>query len=104
LDAPLSAFGEAATVTRPAPNDTAISTSVIWHGPADEPQPYGHDLARRDPRRVMTIPRSDVAEAPKGTLIDAAELDGGPVKRWMVDGYAHTVDPEFHRVFVVRVP
>lgn len=98
----LAAFGVAATVTRPAPDTTPIATTGIWLDEAlEEERPYGTDFQRRDPRRLMAIPRADVSTLPRGTLIAAPELAGKVIRTWRVDGLAH-VDPEWWQGVVTR--
>ena len=45
--------GVPATVTRPAPDDTAIATRVIWVTPLTEE--VGFDLQRAEPRRIASL-------------------------------------------------
>lgn len=85
LDINQSAFGVSITVTRPGL--AAIATTGIWLvTPLGEEQPYGTDLSKREPRRVMAIARADVATMPRGTTVSAPELLGGTAKTWKVDG------------------
>lgn len=102
LNLQLSAHGVAATVTRPTPDDTPISTRGIWLRPADDPQPYGTDLRRRDPRRVIALPRADVPTLPRGTLVEAAEITGGAALTWRVDGFDQVAEVDHWRAIVVR--
>jgi len=97
----LAAFGVPATIT---PNDLTdpIVTTGIWSSPAVEPDPYGQERAKLDPRRVLTIPRSAIEEIPRATSIEAAEYDGGPVLSWKVDGFDRTVETDCWRVLVSR--
>ncbi len=105
------AFGVPVVVTRPAPNDTPITTVGIWLSPAIEQMPVGTDLAQRDPRRILALPRvsdSDngvvaVPELPRHTVIQAAEMDGEVTKDWKVDGHARPADPDLWRVYVREV-
>lgn len=86
LELNLAAHGVAATVTRPAPDDTPVTTTGIWHsGPVEDPQPYGTDFRRREPRRILALPRADLATLPRGTTISAPETIGGTAKTWVVD-------------------
>jgi len=76
LEINLAAHGVSATVTRPAPDDTPVSTTGIWYTqPLDETRPFGTDFQRRD---LSTLPR--------GTTIVAPETIGGTDKTWVVDG------------------
>lgn len=93
-----SAFGVSITVTRPG--EAAIATTGIWQiSPLQEDQPYGADLAKREPRRVLAIARADVPTMPRGTVISAPELPSGLAKSWTVDGL-DLVDPIHWRVIV----
>ena len=80
--------GVAATVTRPAPDNTPIVTTAIWQttAPLDEDRAYGTDFQRRQPRRILAIPRSAVATMPRGTVIVAPGQPGGADETWHVDG------------------
>lgn len=99
----LAAFGLLVTVTRPAPDSTPIATTGIWLDEGlDEDRPYGTDFQARDPRRLMAIPRADVATMPRGTTITAPEIAGGATKTWRVDGL-DDVDPQFWQVVLMLV-
>ena len=95
----LSAHGVAATVTRPAPDDTPVETTVIWLTPKED-QPGGSDFARLDPQRVLAIPRADLSTMPRGTTIAAAEADGGATKTWARESLDRSIDPHFWYVMV----
>jgi len=96
-------MGLPAVVTRPAPDSTPLDTRAIWIAPREEPQPFGTDLARRDPRRVLCVPRTETLPAlPRGTTIACAELDGGTTKTWRVDGYQQPVTADEMRVWVLE--
>lgn len=87
LELNLAAHGVTATVTRPAPDSTPVTTTGIWHtAPLEEQRPVGTDFQRRDPRRVLALPRSALATLPRGTTIVAPETIGGDDKTWTVDG------------------
>ena len=101
IDAALSAFGVPATVTRPAPDTTPIVTSGFWVSDLTEVDPFGHEFAKRDPRRVFVISRAVVPIAPKGTEILAPELLGESPKRWVVDA-TDRFDSDEIRVIVVQ--
>lgn len=91
----LAAFGVAATVTRPAPGNTPIATTGIWVDAEDDPQPYGTDFTRREPPRLLSLPRAEVPTLPRGTLVAAPEVGGGASKTWRVDRLAQPTDPEW---------
>lgn len=96
-----SVLGVAATVTRPAPDDTPVVTTGIWTtAPLDEARPFGVDFQRRDPRRVLALPRRTLATVPRGTTISAPEMPGGTAQTWVVDGL-DTIDADTIRVVVV---
>lgn len=99
----LEAFGVPATVTRPSPDDDPIATPVIWLSPEDSDRPYGTDYQRREPRRVMGVPRTTVAGVPRGTLVVAPELLGGTDKTWRVDEMLRSADVDLWRLAVVQV-
>ncbi len=100
LDAILEAFGVSATVTRPAPDNTPIATTVMWHTPTSDVQAFGSDLALQEPRRVVMVPRGDVPTLPRGTTVVAAEQRGWAQKTWKVDGLIEAADPEYYRAFL----
>src|SRR5688572_18387890 len=91
----LTAFGVPATVTRPAPDTTPIATTRVWLPALEEPQPYGTDFQRREPRRRLALPRSVLPTLPRGTSVAAPEIAGAAVKTWTVDGLERAVDPDF---------
>lgn len=93
------------TVTRPAPDDTQVNTTGVWiERPLEEPRPFGRDVQHLGARKVLGIRRStELQSAPRGTLILAAELEGGPVKTWRVDGgYQAAVEPDLMRLVLVQ--
>jgi hypothetical protein len=91
--------GVSATVTRPHPDDTPITTTVIWALPMADAQAYGVDYRKKDPRRVLAIPRSDVPTLPRGTTVLVAE-PGGTVRLFVVDGFEQATEPEHWRAIV----
>lgn len=100
----VAVMGLPITVTRPAPNDTPVETRGIWLTPQTESTPFGADLARRDPRKTLAVPRSTtLPSAPKGTVIAAAETDASDVKTWRVEGYAQPMTVDEMRLLVVEV-
>ncbi len=110
--APLfDAFGVPATVTLPGGSggglpllfsngEASIDTSVIWLTPITEDMPSGGDFQRREPHRVLALRRDEVTTIPRGTVIEAAEVLGGAVQTWRVDGLERQ-EPDHHRVIVV---
>jgi hypothetical protein len=100
-----AAHGVPATVTRPLPDDTPISTRGIWVTPGlsrpfTDPLPRDFALQRREPERVIALPRSEVPTLPTGTRVDAPEQLGGAVRAWRVDAIDY-VDAAQYRAFVV---
>jgi len=101
-------FGVPATVKVPwlspdddPPTQTTVETTGVWVTPLDEAQPFGADFTRREPRRILAIPRTATLDmVPRGTLIEAAEEPGGTVRTWRVDGLERT-EPGLTRVIVV---
>jgi len=96
-----AAFGVPATVTRPAPDDTPIDTEVIWLPPPPTDVPFGLELQRQEPKRILSIPLADVPTVPTGTLIACPEVLAGAVQQWTVDGFDRY---EFDAVRVIVVP
>lgn len=101
LNTALEAFGVAATVTRPSPDNTPINTSGVWTIPAAAAPAMGGDLRRREPIHVMAIPRADVPTFPRGTTVSAPERQGGDAKTWKFDGFESEADPDHWRVRLV---
>lgn len=96
-----AAHGVSITVTPPFA--AAVTTTGIWHEPRDEPQPYGTDFRRLEPRRILEIPRTDtLSDVPRGSVITAVDRDGGAAKTWRADGLDRPTDPL--RMFVLVVP
>jgi hypothetical protein len=98
----LDAFSVPATVT--VPGGDAVETRGIWVSPLTEEMPVGRELQRRDPRRILALPRADVPQPPKGTTIVCVE-DGGDdddLRTWRVDGIDR-MEGDCVRVIVVAV-
>lgn len=79
------AFGLPATVTRPAPDDTPLTATVVWITPQTMDSPGGSPFGRREAVRSLGISRAQVATVPRGTRIQVAEQDGDAVRTWQVD-------------------
>lgn len=103
MDPIFSAFGVPATVTRPAPDDTPIETTVIWSPPDTVESPGGAVFQRADQRRVLTVRRDEVPTVPRGTQVVAAERDGDDIQHWRVDGPMRA-DADLIQVIVVPDP
>jgi len=99
--AAMEAFGVPATVTRPAPDNTPVETTGVWVSSLEEARPVGTDFQRRDPRRVMALPRDVLSTLPRGTMVVAAEELGGVVKTWKVDGLDRVVEADCWRGILV---
>jgi hypothetical protein len=98
----LAAFGIPVVVTRPEPGSQPVSTTGIWIVPLIEDRPIATDLSRREPRRVLAIPRnSAVPEMVRSTVINAAEYAGGTAQNWRVDGIEQPIEVDCIRVIVV---
>ena len=94
-------LGVPATVTGPAPDDTPVVTTGIWTtAPLTESAPFGMDLQRRDPRRVLALPRRTLATVLRGAVIVAPETPDGADLTWVVDGI-DKIDGDTIRVVVV---
>jgi hypothetical protein len=102
-----SGFGGPAidlVLTTPDIGAQPVETTGFWIRALEEDQPYGTELRRRDPRRVLVIPRSDdIPEPVRGTLILAAELEGQTEQTWEVEGFAPGPpnEPDCWRVIVM---
>jgi len=91
-----------ATVTRPAPDDTPITTRIIWVVPGSEAGPSGADFGRTDRRRIVAIRRDEVPTVPTGTRINAAEPPDTTLRDWITDGPLTPMDADHVRVFVIQ--
>ncbi len=103
------AFGVDAIVTRPAPDDTPIVTTVAWLPPGQVLNPIGLDdqrfqpnFQRRDPLLILALRKDDVPTVPRGTQIVAPALDGDDDETWTIDGLL-AQDSEHHKVAVLKV-
>lgn len=104
VDVVLDAFGIEGTVTRPAPNDTPLTgVSIVWAGVLMEDTPSGVTAHRREAIKGLAVAREQVPVLPKGSVIEVAEIDGGPVKTWRVDAPDRS-DAQWIHVIVTEVP
>jgi hypothetical protein len=103
LSVNLNVHGVDATVTRPQPDDTPITTRGVWSGPLDEGQPFGTDYRKVAPRKVLVLSKAAVPTVPRGTRIVAAEAPGGSAKTWQEDGHDGPAQADYWRVIVKRV-
>lgn len=73
-------------MTRPAPDNTPVNTTCVWMPPPlEEPRPVGTNFQRREPRRLLALPRNVLSTMPIGTTVVAPEAKGGANKTWRVD-------------------
>lgn len=90
-------------LTMPAPNNTPLDIRAIWLTPEAPVQPFGQDLGRVDPKRVLAIQRTaTLPSIPRGSVIVAPETEGGTDKTWRVEGVPSAVTADEIRVFVVE--
>lgn len=99
LDPILDAFGVPAIVIRPAPDQAPITTTGVWTRPLFDEVRVGQDFSKREPRRVLALPRSEVpAPLPRNTLIEAPEVKDGPVRTWRVDSFDQVETDEWRPI------
>lgn len=103
VDPILDAFGVPATVTRPAPDGTPITTTAVWIDPSMLDVPASEDFQRREPRRLLALPVGAVPTVPRGTIVTAPETLGATSQDWRVDVLVAS-DLDFHRVLVLPEP
>ena len=106
MSALLRAFGVAATVTRPAPDDAPIVTEGIWVPLDSVSVPEGTVWDRREQLRCIAFDVNAVPTLPTGSLIAAPERKGGTVQTWFVDGLAdsHAIDADQVKAIVRLQP
>lgn len=95
-------FGVEATVTAPDA-ERPIETTAFWLPPTSVERPIGSELTALEPRYVMALKRAEVDEIPRGTLIDAPDVEGGDVKRWVVEEVGLRLHPDIIHVIVLPV-
>jgi hypothetical protein len=100
VDLNFRTHGVPALVTFNDPELGSIDTTGIWLPELEEDAPYGSDLRRRDPRRLMALPRNVLATMPRGTTVDAPDRSGDVVKSWRVDGLGRH-EAEIWRVILI---
>jgi len=82
-----------------------VTTFAQWLSPLEEGRPIGVDFARSGARKVLAIQKTaDIPALPKGSTVIAAELDGGPLLNWRVDGYESAIEPDLIRVVLLPLP
>jgi hypothetical protein len=82
-EAAQDAFGVPAVVT--LPDASTVDTTVIWLPPVTVEVPVGNDFRRVEQWRVLALPRADVPQVERGTVVQAAEEEGGDESLWRVD-------------------
>ncbi len=85
IEAMVSVGGVPATVTRPAPDDTPIATSVLWITSSTDDAPTGSEFTRREVHEVVGLLKADVPTLPRKTRIVAARQPGEASRTWFVD-------------------
>lgn len=95
-------MGVPAVVTRPAPDDTPIETSLIWVSAATISDPSGSPFQRREAIHTAAVRRSVVPTLPKGTRIVAPEVQGGVSRTWKVE-HPDVIEADLLRVIVAPV-
>jgi hypothetical protein len=105
VDANFGVYGVPATITRPAPDDTPVSGTVILRVESlPEQRPFGQDFQRREGRRVLSVRRDDFAAAlPRGTTVVAPERKGGTDKTWTVEGQERADAYCWHHIVALTV-
>lgn len=95
------ALGLSITVT--PPGGVAVVTTGIWSKPLDEAVPYGQEMSRREPPKVLAIQRTATLDVvPRGSVILAAEVDDGTVRTWRAVGTEGPTSVDLIRVVVER--
>ncbi len=92
--------GVPVTVTWTDPENAPVETMGIWGPVLEEDQPIGSTFRRREPRRVMALPRDVIATLPAGTCIAAPDPAGTVVRMWKVDVLAR-VEADLWRAVLV---
>lgn len=98
-----AAFGVPATVTRPAPDDTPIATTIVWSSWITDDAVAAATFQRREARRVISIRLSEVPTLPTHTVIDAPVDVVATSQRWRVDGIDR-IEHDIVRAIVVAAP
>ena len=96
LTSNFSTHGIPVTVT--APDEAPISTRGIWVTPVTDE--FGAGVTRAEAKRVIALRRDQVAQVPRGTLIEAPDMAGGVSRTWRVER-PDRIEVEHVRVVVV---
>jgi hypothetical protein len=91
IGAALRVFGLPATVT--LPGEEPVATTAIWLPPMLV-DTAGVLIPTTAPQAVLVLPRADVPVVPRGTRIDLAKYEGGPVRSWIVESIVSGQEPE----------
>jgi hypothetical protein len=97
LGVALAVFGLPATVT--VPGGEPVAATAIWLSPVSV-ETVGVLAPTDRPQAVLALPRSAVPSVPRGTVIEAAETEGGAVRTWIVEALLHLGVDEL-RVLVI---
>jgi hypothetical protein len=84
IGAALAVFGLPATVT--VPGGDPVATTAIWLPPLPV-ETVGVFTSTDKPQPRLSVPRSAFGgtSVPRGTRVDLAEVEGGPVLSWTVE-------------------
>jgi len=91
----LAIFGLPATVT--VPGGQPVATTAIWL-PSVPVETAGVFVSTDRPQAVLALPRADISSIPRGTIIQVAEIEGGPVRAWVVEGVDDTRPDEIRLI------
>ena len=96
-----AAFGIVAVVT--VPGGTAVETVAVWLPPITVEVPAGEQFRRVEARHVIALATADVPQLPRGTVVQAALVEGGEVQTWTVDEIGRLYDDHFRATLVPGV-
>lgn len=96
-----AAFGIDALVT--VPGGTAVETVAVWLPPVTVDVPAGEQFRRVEARHVIALSAADVPQLPRGTVIQAALVEGADVQTWSVDEIGRLYDDHFRATVVPGV-
>jgi hypothetical protein len=101
LEINLAIFGVDITVT--VAGTDPVVTRGLWQTWQTDEAPQGASFGRREPLRVLAIPKSAVASVARGTLVTAPERDGEDDQFWLVDT-VQSMQVDHWRVVLVPNP
>jgi len=98
----LAAHGVPAVITRPAPDETPVTTRGIWLPSLTDEQRVGGDAQAANPRKVFVIPRDTTftSRPPRGTLISAPDETGTDARLWRVDGLERSESDQWRLILL----